>query len=147
MQIALGADHRGLDLKKRLLSSLADEGHTCLDFGCPDEIPSDYPDFAQKVAEAVSSSRSDFGILICSTGIGMSIVANKVKGIRAALCNDLFSSRRARQHNDANILCMGGDVIGPALAIEIVDIFLSTKFEGGRHLRRIDKLKAVEQSH
>lgn len=143
----MGSDHRGLDLKRVLLSSLADRGHTCLDFGCPDEVPSDYPDFAQKVAEAVSSSQSDFGILICSTGIGMSIVANKVKGVRAALCNDLFCARRARQHNDANILCMGGDIIGPQLATEIVDTFLGAEFEAGRHIRRLDKVKAVEQSY
>jgi ribose 5-phosphate isomerase B len=147
MRIALGSDHRGLDLKRLLSSSLASQGHTCQDFGCQDETSSDYPDYAQKVAWAVSSAEFDCGILICSSGIGMSIAANKIKGIRAALCNDLFCARRARQHNDANILCMGGDIIGPGLAADIAQTFLTTKFDGGRHTRRLDKVRALEQSH
>jgi len=147
MQIALGSDHRGLDLKHFLLSSLADQGHACQDFGCQDKQSCDYPDFAQEVTGAVSSGRFDFGILICSTGIGMSIAANKVTGIRAALCNDLFTARRARQHNDANVLCMGGDIIGPGLAGDIVRTFLQETFEGGRHTRRLDKVRSLGQSH
>jgi ribose 5-phosphate isomerase B len=143
----LGSDHRGLDLKRLLMSSLADQGYDCRDFGSHEETSVDYPDFAEKVAQSVAASEFEFGILICSSGIGMSIAANKVKGIRAALCNDLFSVRRARQHNDANVLCLGGDLVGPGLAIEITQAFFQTKFAGGRHTRRLDKVRALEQAH
>ncbi len=144
MRIALGCDHRGLNLKQAIASLVSGEGHSCEDFGCYDATSADYPDFAQKVAEEVAGGGFDRGILICSTGIGMSMAANKVKGIRAALCYNPFTACRARQHNDANVLCMGSDIVGQGLAEETVRTFLDTEFEGGRHARRLDKIKALE---
>ena len=142
MNIAIGCDHRGLNLKKQVISLLAEMGHTCKDFGCYTSDSVDYPDFAKPVAEAVAKGGFDYGILICATGIGMSITANKVKGIRAALCCDVFSARCARQHNDANILCLGAEREQPVR--EIVEAFFATQFEGGRHARRLDKIIAME---
>ena len=144
MRIALGCDHRGLDLKQTIASMVSEMGHSYEDFGCYDTSSADYPDFAQKVAEAVAGGKSDCGILICSTGIGMSMVANKVKGIRAALFYNPFTACRARQHNDANVLCLGSDILGQGLAEETVRAFLETEFEGGRHARRLDKIKTLE---
>ena len=143
MRIAIGCDHRGLDLKQSIIKLITEMGHSYEDFGCYTTDPVDYPDIAQKVAERVAGGDFERGILICDTGIGMSIAANKVKGIRAALCHDAFSARRARQHNDANILCLGA---GRALDTvrEIIDVFLASQFEGGRHKRRLDKIKAME---
>jgi len=123
---------------------LQNTGYSAKDFGCYSIESVDYPDIAQKVGEAVASGNSDQGILICSTGIGMSIAANKIKGIRAALCCDVFSARRARQHNDANVLCLRGEDIESGLALEIVKTFLDTDFEGDRHLRRVNKISALE---
>ncbi len=143
MAIAVGCDHRGLNLKSQITGILAEMGHTFKDFGCYTADSVDYPDIARPVAEAVAKGVYERGILICSTGIGMSIAANKVKGIRAALCCDAFSARRARQHNDVNILCLGADREQPELR-EIIAVFLSTGFEGGRHLRRLNKIKAME---
>ena len=144
MRIAVGCDHRGLNVKQFIIKLIAETGHTCQDFGCYTAESVDYPDIAQKVAEAVASGSFERGILICGTGIGMSIAANKVKGIRAALCSDAFSARCARQHNDANILCLGAkqkqDIIR-----EVIEAFLATEFEGGRHLRRLDKIVAMEE--
>lgn len=143
MKIAVGCDHRGLKLKRHILELLADSGYSCQDTGCYSEESVDYPDIAARVAKAVAAGHSERGILICSTGIGMCIAANKVAGIRAALCHDNFGSRRARQHNDANILCMGGSIEhGEAAAI--VNTFLATEFEGGRHQRRLDKIRGLE---
>jgi len=144
MRVALGCDHRGLSFKQAIISLLGDMGHSYEDFGCFNTTSADYPDFAKEVAVAVADGKFDLGILICSTGIGMCITANKVKGIRAALCHNLFTASRARQHNDANLLCLGEDVLGQGLVMEIVRTFIDTKFEGGRHSRRLDKIKALE---
>ena len=143
MRIALGCDHRGLDVKQFIMRLVTEAGHDCKDFGCYTTDSVDYPDIAKEVAEAVA--RGDFtqGILICNTGIGMSIAANKVKGIRAALCHDAFTACRARQHNDANILCFGIE-LETGVVSEIVEVYLSSEFEGGRHLRRLNKIKAME---
>jgi ribose 5-phosphate isomerase B len=143
VRIAIAADHRGLDLKKTVIELVAGFGHGCEDFGSYGTESVDYPDFARKVGEAVASGDFDLGVLICDTGIGMSIAANKVKGIRAALCHNAFSACRARQHNDANVLCLavenGVDSVG-----EVVRSFLTCRFEGGRHERRVNKIKAME---
>ncbi|MBM3119501.1 MAG: ribose 5-phosphate isomerase B [Chloroflexi bacterium] len=144
MRIALGCDHRGLKFKEAIISLLTELGYEHQDFGCYSSDPVDYPDIAQKVAEAVVSGKFDHGVLICSSGIGMSIAANKVKGIRAALCCNTFSAQRARQHNDANVLCLGEDTLESALALDIVKVYLSATFEGGRHLRRLEKVHNLE---
>ncbi len=144
VRIALGCDHRGLRFKQAIMGLLADLGHEHEDFGCYSSDPVDYPDIAQKVAEAVASGKFDHGILICSSGIGMSIAANKVKGIRAALCCSTFGAEKARKHNDANILCLGEDTVEQALALDIVKVYLASVFEGGRHLRRIEKIRNLE---
>jgi len=147
MQIALGCDHRGLHLKQLVINLITEIGHTYKDFGCyHDATRVDYPDFAQKVAEAVAGGEFDCGILVCGSGIGMSMAANKVKGIRAAPCHEPFSARRARQHTDANVLCLGQDIVGQDLAREIVKTFLDTGFEGGRHAERVEKIRALENS-
>jgi len=143
VHIAIGCDHRGLNLKQFIIKLTTEAGHSYEDFGCYTADPVDYPDIAQKVAEAVARGDFEFGILICDTGIGMSIAANKVKGIRAALCYDTFSARRARQHNDANILCLAAGKEASAVR-EIVDTFLNSQFEGGRHLLRLNKIRAME---
>ncbi len=143
MHIAIGCDHRGLNLKQFILKLITEAKHSYEDFGCYTTDSVDYPNIAKKVAEAVAKGNFEHGILICSTGIGMSIAANKVKGIRAALCHDAFSARRARQHNDANILCLGEGQKQDTMR-EIVDTFLSTQFEGGRHQQRLDKIRAME---
>ena len=143
MRIAIGCDHRGLNLKQFIIKLITEAGHNYEDFGCYTTDPVDYPDIAQKVAEAVTAGHFECGILICNTGIGMSIAANKVKGIRAALCHDALSAQRARQHNDANILCLGGGQAQDALP-EIIGAFLTSEFEGGRHLRRLNKIKDME---
>jgi ribose 5-phosphate isomerase B len=144
MRIALGCDHRGLKLKQVIIGLLTELGHNYQDFGCYSSDPIDYPDIAKQVAEAVVSGKFDHGILICSSGIGMSIAANKIKGIRAALCCNTFGAERARRHNDANILCLGEDTLEPASALDIVKVYLSTTFEGGRHLRRLEKIRNLE---
>jgi len=145
MRIAIGSDHAGFAMKKAIVGLLSELGHSYKDFGCFDSNSVDYPDIAQPVAEAVSKKNFDRGILICSTGIGMSIVANKVPGIRAAICHDTFSARRAREHNDANVLCLGEWVIGQGLMHEIVTTYLSADFAGGRHARRLEKIHAIER--
>ena len=142
MRIAIGCDHRGLELKQSVVKLLTKAGHSYQDFGCYTDEKVDYPDIALKVAKAVASGDFDRGILICSTGIGMCIVANKVKGIRAALCYDTFSAQRACQHNNANILCLGAEKTKEIP--EIVNAFLTCEFEGGRHQRRLDKIKDME---
>ncbi|MBN2186687.1 MAG: ribose 5-phosphate isomerase B [Dehalococcoidia bacterium] len=144
MRIALGCDHRGLKIKQPIMEFLPKLNHSYHDFGCYSAGSVDYPDVAQKVAEAVASSDFDHGILVCSTGIGMSIAANKIRGIRAALCHDTFTAQRARQHNDANVLCLGGESLETNLALEIVRTYLSTDFEGGRHIPRLNKIEALE---
>jgi ribose 5-phosphate isomerase B len=143
MRIAIGGDHHGLELKQSIINLITEAGHSYEDFGGYTADPVDYPDIAKKVAESVAKGDFDFGILICDTGIGMCIAANKVKGIRAALSHDTFSARRARQHNDANILCLGTGGTQDTVR-EIVNAFLTGEFEGGRHQRRVDKIKAME---
>ena len=143
-RIAIGCDHRGFALKQVIMPFLQKPGHSYQDFGCYSTGSVDYPDIAQRVGEAVASGSFDHGILICSTGIGMSIAANKIKGIKAALCCDAFAAQRARQHNDANILCLRGEDIDTESALEIVRTFLATDFEGGRHTQRVNKIRALE---
>jgi len=145
MRIALGCDHRGFKLKQAVMEFLQQSGYSYRDFGCYSTESVDYPDFAQKVGNAVASGEFDHGILICDTGIGMCIAANKIKGIRAALCHDTFTAKRARLHNDANILCLGGENIEVNEAREIVKTYLSTTFEGGRHVPRLNKIKKLER--
>ena len=147
MQIGLACDHGGFELKEELKAFLKSTGVEPIDMGSFNEESVDYPDFGVLVAEKVSRGELERGILICGTGIGMSIVANKFPGVRAALANDLYSARCSREHNDANILVIGGRMIGREVAREIVKVWLSTPFAGGRHQRRIDKIKALEKQH
>ena len=144
MRIAIGSDHAGFALKQAVISLLSELGHSYEDFGCHNTTSVDYPDIARPVAEAVAQDKYDRGILMCATGVGMGIVANKVSGIRAAPCSDTFSARRAREHNDANVLCLGEWVIGQGLAREIVTTYLSADFVGGRHARRVEKIRVLE---
>jgi len=145
VRIAIGCDHRGLDLKRFVIGLITEAGHGYEDFGCHTPESVDYPDIAREVAGAVARGDFERGILICDTGIGMSITANKVRGIRAALCRSAFSARRARQHNDANILCLAAAEVGDgAGAGEIVSAFFASEFEGGRHQRRLNKIRAME---
>ena len=143
MRIAISCDHHGLELKQSIMKLITEAGHSYKDFGSYTAESVDYPDIAKEVAEAVARGDFERGILICDTGIGMCIAANKVRGIRAALCHDSFSARRARQHNDANIICLGTGGTQNTVS-EIVNAFLATEFEGGRHQRRIDKIRAME---
>jgi len=142
VRIAIGCDHHGPNLKQSVIALITEAGHEYEDFGCYTTDPVDYPDIAQKVAEAVAKGNFERGVLICGTGIGMSIAANKVKGIRAALCHNAFSACRARQHNDANILCLASE--GEEPVPEIINAFLTCEFEGGRHQRRLDKIRDME---
>ena len=141
--IAIGSDHAGYGLKCEIIKHLAEKGVEFIDCGCNGESV-DYPDIAEATCAKVTSGEADKAILICGTGVGISISANKIKGIRACCCSDSFSCEYTRRHNDANALCMGGRVVGPGLACQLVDLFLNTEFEGGRHQRRIDKLTALE---
>lgn len=142
--LAIGCDHGGFELKKSVVEYLEKNGIDFIDVGCYNIESVDYPDIACDVCKKIQNGECDKGILICGTGIGISIAANKHKGIRAALCGDTFSAKYTRLHNDANVLCMGGRVIGPGLAQEITEIFLNTEFEGGRHLKRINKISQIE---
>ncbi len=142
--IALGSDHGGYELKQEIISHLESKGIAYRDYGSFSPEPADYPEYAHIVAHAVVNGECEKGILICGTGIGISIAANKVKGIRAAVCTDCFTAEATRLHNDANILALGGRVVGPGLALKIVDTFLNTPFSGEeRHSRRISKIEAV----
>ena len=143
MRIAVGADHRGFTLKEELKAWLAARGHEVLDFGTDSAERVDYPDYAFKVARAVVRRQVDRGILICSTGIGMSIAANKARGVRAALADSVRLARLSREHNDANVLCLGADFVSAAEARRIVGVWLKTEFAGGRHARRVRKLERV----
>ncbi|WP_373897940.1 ribose 5-phosphate isomerase B [Haloimpatiens sp. FM7315] len=147
MKIAIGSDHGGFELKSEVIKHLEENGLEVEDFGAYSTESCDYSDFAEKVAKEVVNKNFDFGILICGTGIGIGIAANKVPGIRAALCSDTFSAHACREHNNANILTMGARVIGKGLALDIVDTFLNSKFEGGRHQRRIDKIAEIENKY
>ena len=143
MRIAIGADHRGFVSKGQLVELLRRWGHTVDDVGTHSPEPCDYPDFAAAVGQRVGGGNADRGILVCGSGIGICIAANKVAGVRAALCNDLYTARMAREHNDANVLSMGGRIVAPGLAVEIVVCFLQTPFQGGRHQRRVDQLGEI----
>ncbi|MDR1328331.1 MAG: ribose 5-phosphate isomerase B [Oscillospiraceae bacterium] len=142
--IALGCDHGGYNLLGEIRAMLDGKGLEYRDFGAFSEESCDYPDFARAVAESVASGGAERGILVCSTGIGMSVAANKVRGVRAALCGDCFSAEMTRRHNDANILCLGARVTGAGLALKIAEIFLETPFDGGRHARRVAKITEME---
>lgn len=144
--IAIGADHGGYDLKEAIVEELKSAGHDVQDFGTFSGEAIDYPDIGKEVAEAVAAGQFERGILICGTGVGITIVANKVKGIRAAVCSEPFSARMSRAHNNANIIGLGGRVVGVGLALEIVKAFIETDFEGGsRHERRVDKINAMDK--
>lgn len=141
IKIAIGSDHGGFDYKASIIKALQDKGYDVVDMGTYSPESCDYPIIAKKVARAVAKGDFEKGILVCGTGIGMSMAANKVKGIRAAVCGDTFSARATRAHNNANILCLGQRVVGEGLALDIVDIWLATKFEGGRHERRVNMIE------
>lgn len=141
MNIALGCDHGGFALKKELVQLLEQSGHSIDDMGCFSEESVDYPEFADRACQAIKEERCSRGILVCGTGIGMSIAANRHRHIRAALCHEAFTARLSREHNDANVLCLGARVLGVALALDIVKVWLETEFAGGRHLRRISMLE------
>ena len=140
--IAIGCDHAGFEMKEALIEHLKTEGYTVHDFGCFSTESCDYPEYAKKVAHAVADGAAEYGVLVCGTGIGMSIAANKVKGVRAAVVGEEFSAQATREHNDANVLCMGARVIDTKTAIRLLDIFLTTPFSNGEnHIRRIGKLE------
>lgn len=144
MRIAIGSDHAGFELKTHLIARLSEQSHDVTDHGTDSTEPVDYPAFCAAVGRAVVAGEADWGIVIGGSGQGEQLAANKVKGVRAALCNDLYTARLGRAHNDANVLSMGGRVVGLSLAEEIVDLFATTEFEGGRHQRRIDQVMALE---
>lgn len=145
MKIAIGNDHTAVDMKRHIQKYLEAEGFEVLNLGTDSSERTDYPIYGRAVAEAVASGECDFGVLICGTGIGISLAANKVKGIRAAVCSEPYSARLTRQHNNANIIAFGARVVGTAMAEMIVDEFLHTEYEGGRHQRRIDMITAIEE--
>lgn len=144
-RIAVGCDHAAFGLKQKVRLYLEGKGYRVSDVGTHSTAAVDYPDFARKVAEQVAGGRADFGVMICATGLGTAMTANKVAGIRAAPCNDTLSARFARSHNDANVLTLGARLIDSAAAEKILDVWLATPFEGGRHQRRVDKIHAAEQ--
>ena len=144
MKIAIGADHAGYPLKQHLLATLANLGHEVVDLGTDSEESVDYPPIMAAVGRAVVAGDADRGIVLGGSGQGEQIAANKVPGVRAALCNDLYTTRMSRQHNDANVLAMGGRIVAPGLADEIVELWLATDFEGGRHQRRLDQIAEIE---
>lgn len=143
--LAIGCDHGGFELKNKIKKHLEEKGIEYNDFGTFDEKSCDYPDIAKAVCESIADGEADRGILVCGTGIGMSIAANKIKGIRAAHLTDVYSAKMTKMHNNSNVICLGGRVTGEELAYMIVDIWLETEFAGGRHQTRIDKISALEQ--
>jgi ribose 5-phosphate isomerase B len=147
MKIAIGSDHRGYDVKRRVITVLQNLGHEVLDVGTQGRESVDYPDFAFLVATAVGAGRAERGILICGTGIGMCIAANKVHGVRAAPCHDSITAEMSRRHNDANVLCLSADLLGEELIDRMVRIWLETPFESGRHARRVEKITRFESEH
>ena len=144
MKIAIGCDHGGLEHKNAIKEHLMTRGFDVKDFGIYEQISVDYPDIAVKVCDSIINGECERGILVCGTGIGMSIAANKVKGIRAAACSEHFSAKYTRLHNNSNVICLGGRVIGVGTAIELADLFVDTEFEGDRHQRRVDKITDIE---
>lgn len=147
MKIALACDHGGLNLKNEIIKYLKENGYEYADFGTDSTDSCDYPDFALPAAEAVAKGECDKGIVVCSTGIGVSIVANKVHGVRCAHCHDSYCAEFTRRHNDANVLALGEKVVGIGYALKIVETFLTTAFEGGRHQRRVDKISEIEKKY
>ena len=147
MKIAMGADHGGYSLKEVIKKHLVENGHEVLDLGTHDTESCNYPVYAEKVAYAVKDKDADLGVLICGTGIGMSIAANKVKGIRAAAVSDCFTAQATREHNDSNIICLGERIVGPGLAMRIVDTWLEASFQGGRHQTRVDMICELEEAN
>jgi len=145
MKIAIGSDHRGFEIKQQIMAIATELGHECIDVGTGDNNPVDYPDLAYLAATAVSNNEADRAILSCATGIGMSMAANKVNGIRAALCHDELSAQISRDHNDANVLCLSADQVGAVLLRKMVEVWLITEFSGGRHERRVRKIIAIEE--
>lgn len=145
MRLAIGSDHAGYHLKGYLIGYLAERGHAVVDMGTDSEEPVDYPAFCAAVGKAVARGDVDRGIVLGGSGQGEAIAANKIRGTRAAVCNDLFTARFGREHNDANILAMGARIVAPALATEIVNVFIDTAFEGGRHLPRVQQIAAIEE--
>ncbi len=145
MRIAVGSDHRGTSIRHKILEFVAQLGHEVVDFGSNAEGPVDYPDIAQLVAREVGNGNADRGILVCGTGIGMCIAANKVCGVRAAPCHDDLTAEMSRRHNDLNVLCLSADLLGEAIIHRMIEIWLTTPFEGGRHARRVDKITAIEK--
>jgi len=145
MKIAVGSDHRGVRARTYLIRVLTQMGHEVLDYGAHGDTSADYPDYALPVAQAVASNQADRGILLCGSGIGMCMTANKVHGVRAALCHDELTAEMSRRHNDANVLCMGSDILGEELMRRMVEIWMTTDFEGGRHERRVRKVMQAEQ--
>ena len=146
MKIAVANDHRGADAVEQIKAIISQLEHECVDFGSDTGQPVDYPDFAYQAALAVSQGQAERAILVCGTGIGMSMAANKIKGIRAALCFDELNAGISRQHNDSNVLCLSGDLLGASALRKIVEIWLTTEFAGGRHKRRVDKITAIEEN-
>jgi ribose 5-phosphate isomerase B len=144
MKIAVASDHRGYIIKGKILALIAELGHQAVDMGTDSSESVDYPDFGAKVARAVSAKEVDRGILICGTGIGMCIIANKYPGVRACTCHDDLTAEMSRRHNDANVLCLSADLLGDRLVNRMVEIWLKTEFEGGRHARRVDKIGQIE---
>lgn len=144
MKIAIGNDHAGVDYKFILKDFLEKQGHEVINFGTDEHASCDYPDYAAKVAKAVQSGEAERGVLICGTGVGMSIAANKHKGIRASLCGDTYSAEFTRRHNDSNVLVLGARVIGVEIMLSVAKVYFSTEFEGGRHQRRVDKLEKLD---
>ena len=144
MKIAVGCDHGGFEHKNAIAEHLKERGFEVTDYGIYEIKSVDYPDIAEKLCDSIVNGENELGILVCGTGIGMSIAANKVKGIRAAACSEHFSAKYTRLHNNSNVLCLGGRVIGVGTAIELVDLFVDTSFEGGRHQTRVDKITAIE---
>ncbi len=146
MKIAIGNDHAGVDLKNSLLEHLMEKGHTVDDYGTNSTEKVNYPVYAETVAKKVVSGEYDCGILICGTGVGISIAANKVKGARAAACSEPSTARLVKEHNDANIICIGARMIGEQMATDIVDAYMGATFEGGRHIKRLDMVRAIEEN-
>ena len=147
MRIAIGADHGGYPLNETLIAELRNAGHDLTDFGTHDgSVPDDYPDYARKVAEAILSDTAEIGILVCGSGVGAAVAANKFRGIRAALCGDTYSAHQSREHDDCNVLCLGARVVGVELALDIVRAFVAARFTGEeRHRRRLEKIVAIEK--
>lgn len=145
MRVAIGADHAGYKLKEFLKKRLQDCGYSIVDVGTFSENSVDYPDYAYEVSNLIVNGKADFGVLVCGTGLGMSIAANKVKGIRAAACSNIFEAIMSRRHNDANVICIGSRVVGDEHAFLMVKIFLEETFEGGRHRKRIEKIKQMDE--